>query len=86
MWARFTKYLTTLLRSCYDRLKTDVKCTFGEDRTCSFEGMNDRGQTNTHTDRHAHRNIPLPYRGRSSLINRKDTRRRHTLHALTVSL
>ena len=41
---------------------------FGEDGTCSSEDMIVDRQTYTHrqTDRHAHHNTPLPYRGRSN--------------------
>ena len=39
---------------------------FGEDRTCSSEDMIVDRQTHTQTDRHAHHNASLPYRGRSN--------------------
>jgi len=34
---------------------------FGQDRTCSSKDIIADGQS--HTDRHLHRNTPLPYRG-----------------------
>jgi len=37
----------------------------GEDRTCSSGDMIADRQTHTQTERHAHHNTPLPYRGRS---------------------
>jgi len=36
----------------------------GENQTCSSDDMIVDGRTHRHTGRHAHRNTPLPYRGR----------------------
>ena len=51
----------------------------GKDRTCTFGEIADR-QKHTQTDRHAHHNTPLPYRGRrvtSSSCCRTNSKKPH---------
>jgi len=52
--------------------RPQVTCAkkFGEDRTCRSEDVTVDRQTSTdrQTDRHAHHNAPLPYRGRSNYV------------------